>query len=170
MNKRKLNSEIVRRLRSEKQNLVINAIYQLRKRVESAIYIPEIINLAYKTNNDEIRRELYQFLSDMKDASSVPFMIEALKNRQYQSIWNEIIAACWQSGLNFSGYLDTFIMIFLEEDYLIALEAFSVIEQSIIYLEESRIEKHKNYLISRLEEVKKEKKPLVKELINIMQH
>jgi len=170
MKKRKLNSEIVRRLKSEKQNLVITAIYHLRNRVESAIYIPEIINLAYKTNNDDIRRELYQFLSDMKDASGVPFIIEALKNRQYQPIWNEITAACWQSGLNFSGYLDTFIKIFLEEDYLIALEAFSVIEQSIIYLEESRIEKYKNDLISRLEEVKEEKKPLVKELISIMQH
>jgi hypothetical protein len=169
MEKRKLNSEIIRRLRSDKQNLVITAIYQLRNRVECAVYIPEIINLAHQSKNDEIKRELFLFLSDMKDASGIPYMIEALRNREYQSIWNEIIAACWQSGLNYSGYLETFIKIFLEEDYLTSLEAFSVIEQSIIYLEDSRIEQYRKDLISGIEEVKEEKKPLATELISIMQ-
>jgi hypothetical protein len=170
MKKRKLNSEIIRRLRSGKENLILTAIYHLRNRVESAVYIPEIIDLAHTIKNNEIRNELFLFLSDMKDASGIPYLIDAIRNREYQSIWNEIIAACWQSGLNFSGYLDTFIKIFLEEDYLTALEAFSVIEQSIIYLEDSRIEQYKNDLISGLEEVKEEKKPLATELINIMQH
>ncbi|KPK84323.1 MAG: hypothetical protein AMS27_10240 [Bacteroides sp. SM23_62_1] len=168
MEKRKLNSEIVKRLRSDKQNLVLTTIYQLRNKVWSAIYIPEIIDIACKTKDDEVRRELFLFLSDMKDASGIPYIIEALKDRQYRSIWNEIISACWQSGLNFSGYLDTFIQIFLKEDYLTSLEAFSVIEQSIHYLEDSRIEHYRNILMSALEEIKDEKKPLASELINIM--
>ncbi len=168
MENRKLNSEIVERIRSGKESLVIPTINNLRNRVQSAMYIPEIIHLLYKTKNDVIRRELSLFLADMKDASGIPYIIEALNDKQYQKIWHEIIATCWQSGLNFSGYLETFVDIFLEEDYLTALEAFSVIEQSIIYLEESRIQHYRNYLVSNLEGVKEEKKPLVTELINIM--
>ena len=168
MEKRKLNSEIVRHIRSDKENLVIPAIYYLRNKIQSAGYIPEVINLLYETKNDNIRRESYFFLADMKDASGIPFIIEALKNRQYQPIWHEIIATCWQSCLNFSGYLETFIEIFLEEDYLTALESFSVIEQSIIYLEDERREHYRNYLISNLEDIKEDKRPLAKELINIM--
>jgi len=168
MEKRKLDIEILKRIRSDKENLVIPAIYHLRNRIHSAMYIPEIINLLNETKNETIRRELSLFLCDMKDASGIPYIIEALKNRQYQGIWHEIISTCWQSGLNFSGYLETFIEIFLEEDYLTSLEAFSVIEQSIIYLEDSRIEQYRNYLISNIEGVKEEKKPLVTELINIM--
>lgn len=169
MEKKKLNSEILRRLRSDKENIVITAIYHLRNRVESAVYIPEIIHLAQTTNNNTIRSELFLFLSDMKDASGIPYLIEAITNREYKPIWNEIIAACWQSGLNFSGYIDTFIKIFLKEDYPTALEAFSVIEQSVVYLEDSKREQYKNDLISGIEEVKEEKKPLASELINIMQ-
>jgi len=168
MEKRKLNSEIVKRIRSDKESIVIPTVNHLRNRIQSAAYIPEIIDLLDKTKNDVIRKELTLFLADMKDASGIPYIIEALNNRQYEKIWHEIIATCWQSGLNFSGYLETFIDIFLEEDYLTSLEAFSVIEQSIIYLEESRIRHYRNYLVSNLEAVKEEKKPLVSELINIM--
>jgi hypothetical protein len=168
MEKRNLNTEIVRRLRSDKLSLVIPVLNHLRQSIHFAAYLPEVINLLHETHNDEIRRELTQFLSDIKDPGGIPQIIDALRNDRYKPIWNIITSACWQSGLNYSENLDTFIKIFLEEDYMTALEAFSVIEQSLPHLADQKLEHYRRQLAEGLEKVTKEKAPLVREMIRIM--
>jgi hypothetical protein len=168
MEKRKLNTEIVRRLRSDKLSLVVPVLNHLRKSIHPAAYLPEVINLLYKTHNEEIRRELSMFLCDIKDPGGIPHIIDALRNDQYRPIWNIITSACWQSGLNYSENLDTFIKILLEEDYMTALEAFSVIEQSLHHLEDQKLEHYRQQLAEGLEKVTEEKAPLVREMIKIM--
>lgn len=169
MEKKNLNSEIVRRLRSDKQSLVIPVLNHLRQSVHAAAYLPEVIHLLYETKNDETRRELSQFLCDITDPGCIPHIINALRDDRNKSIWNIIISACWQSGLNFSNNLDTFIGIFLKEDYMTALEAFSVIEQSMPYLEEKKRVYYRDQLVQGIDAVDKEKAPLVREMIKIME-
>jgi hypothetical protein len=168
--KKKFNNEIVRRLRSDKLNLVIPVLNHLRKSIHAAAYLPEVIHLLYETKNTETRRELSLFLSDIKDPDGIPHIIDALKDEQYKPVWNIIISACWQSSLNYSKVLDTFIGIFLKEDYLTSLEAFSVIEQSIPYLEEQKLGQYRKQLVTGLNKVDKDKAPLVREMIKIMEN
>jgi hypothetical protein len=168
MEKRKLNTEIVRRLRSDKLSLVIPVLNHLRQSTRSAAYLPEVINLLNETHNEEIRRELSQFLSNIKNPGAIPHIIDALRNDQYKPIWNIITSACWQSGLDYSENLDTFIKMLLDEDYMTALEAFSVIEQSLPNLEDIKLEHYRQHLTEGLGKVTKEKAPLVREIIRIM--
>jgi 3-methyladenine DNA glycosylase AlkC len=167
--KKKLNNEIVRRLRSDKLNLVIPVLNHLRQSIHAAAYLPEVIHLLNETKNTEIRRELSFFLSDIKDPEGIPHIIDALRDEQYKPVWNIIISSCWQSSLNYSKALDTFIGIFLKEDYLTSLEAFSVIEQSIPYLEEQKLGQYRKQLVTGLNKVDKDKAPLVREMIKIME-
>lgn len=169
MEKKKLNSEIVRRLRSDKQNLVIPVLNHLRKSIHPAAYLPEVIYLLLVTKNTETRQELSLFLNDIKDPDGIPHIIDALSDDQYKPIWNIIISACWQSSLDWSKNLDPFITIFLKEDYLTALEAFSVIEQSLPHLEEKKLVQYREKLIAGLNKVDKDKTPLVREMIKIME-
>lgn len=169
MEKHKLNNEIVRRLRSDKPGLVIPVLNHLRQSIHASAYLPEIINLLQETKNENTRRELSLFLSNFKDPGGIPDIIDALNNVRFKSIWNIIISACWQSGLNFSNNLDTFIKILLKEDYITSLEAFSVIEQSLPYLEEKKLGYFRKQLTEGLTEVDKEKAPLVREMIRIME-
>jgi thermostable 8-oxoguanine DNA glycosylase len=39
-----------------------------------------------------------------------------------------LVAACWESEINFSKYLSFFILLALDTDYLVSLEAITVIE------------------------------------------
>jgi hypothetical protein len=41
-----------------------------------------------------------------------------------------LVAACWQSGLDFSGHLRIFAKLFILSDYITSLEAFTVLEES----------------------------------------
>ena len=170
MESKKLNSEMVRRLRSDKHNLVIPVLNHLRKSIHASPYLPEVIHLLYETKNIEIRRELSQFLNDYKDPGGIPHILEALQDDQFKPVWNIIISACWQSGLDYSKNLDIFITIFLKEDYLTALEAFSVIEQSMPYLEEKKLGQYRETLIAGLNKVDSDKAPLVREMIKIMEN
>jgi hypothetical protein len=168
MEKKKPNNEIIRRIRSDKQVLVIPVLNHLRQSRYASGYIHELIHLLLETKNDEIRRELLLYLNDLKDPEVIPHLIDALCNDHFRPVWNIIISACWQSGMDYSKYLDTFILIFLKEDYLTSLEAFSVIEQSLPQLDIDMIRKYREQLTSGIQKVEKEKKPLVQELIKIM--
>ena len=168
MEQRKLNNEIIRRLRSDKAVMVIPVLNHLRQSVHVSAYLNEILNLLYRTSDDNTRREISLFLSDIKDPASIPPIIEALNNNSYKPVWNIITAACWQSGLDYSKNVDTFIRLLLEEDYMTALEAFSVIEQSFPHVEEKDLKSYRQKLIDGLKVVDKEKAPLVREMIKIM--
>jgi hypothetical protein len=169
MEKPKLNNEILRRLRSDKPGLVIPVLNHLRQSIHAAAYLPEVINLLHDTQNEETRREVSFFLNDFKDPGGIPNIIDALNNDRFKPVLNIITSACWQSGLDFSNNLDTFIRILLKEDYITSLEAFSVIEQSIPHLEEKKLGYYRKQLAEGLTQVDKEKAPLVREMIKIME-
>jgi hypothetical protein len=168
MEQRKLNNEIIKRLRSDRPGMVIPVLNHLRQSVHASNYLNEIFNLLNQTANEETRRELSLFLSDIKDPAAVPHLTAALNNQRYKPVWSIITAACWQSGLDYSDHIDTFIRLLLDEDYLTALEAFSVIEQSCHLLKENDLKRYRNKLIEGLKKVNEEKAPLVREMIKIM--
>jgi hypothetical protein len=168
MEQRKLNNEIIKRLRSDKPGMVIPVLNHLRQSVHASDYLYEIFNLLNQTNDSDTRRELSLFLSDIKDPTAIPQIIKVLNDNRYRPVWSIITAACWQSGLDYSKNLDTFIRLLLEEDYMTALEAFSVIEQSIHLLDEEKMKSYRQKLIEGLKVVDKEKAPLVSEMIKIM--
>lgn len=168
MEQHKLNNEIIRRLRSDKPGMVIPVLNHLRQSVHASDYLHEIFNLLSQTNDSNTRRELSLFLNDIKDPAAVPKTIAGLNDKRYRPVWSILTAACWQSGLDYSNNLDTFIRLLLEEEYMTALEAFSVIEQSLHLLEENKMKSYRQKLIEGLKEVDKEKAPLVTELIKIM--
>lgn len=54
--------------------------------------------------------------------------MRAIENDKYKSIRKEILTACWQNGLDFSAFLPVFIDFIIREDWEIAFEAFTVID------------------------------------------
>jgi hypothetical protein len=80
-----------------------------------------------------------------------------------------ILSAVWQSGMDYSKYMDLFIQLFLQGDYLVALESFTVIEQSIEHLSDRELDEERKNLLDGLDGVSEDKKPLARELVNLLQ-
>ena len=80
-----------------------------------------------------------------------------------------LISSCWQSGLNYSEYSADLAKVFLNGDYVTAIECLTVIEESVNDLSESV----KNEIIKMLEESPvsqiNEKQSLTLELISILE-
>jgi hypothetical protein len=79
-----------------------------------------------------------------------------------------MVAACWQSGLDFSMYLPAFIKIFVNGDYQAAIEAFSVIEESMENASDDMQKKCIKMLDDAADKVSQEKYLLFRELVKVV--
>ena len=120
-------SEIVRKLRSEVTFSVVEGLREFRKKgkIEELI---EVISLLNKTSDPEIFEEAKVLINELKIQAAVPHLVSFIEDNAYQDIHETLISACWQSGLDFSGYLPVFSRLVRESPYLIAFEALTVIE------------------------------------------
>ncbi len=163
----KLDPLIIRDLWSEDVTTVMKAIYRLRS-AGSIHYIPELMRLLNHTSAESVEKELIRLLADVKDRAAVPLITDGLKNPDLEAAQANLVSACWQSGLDYSHELKLFIRIFLEGDYRTALESFTVIEESILNLDREEIQDARKILLGGLKKISDEKKPLARELVNLL--
>ncbi len=164
----KLNSQLVKRLRSEDEMTVLKALGELRSKGNLA-YVPELLNVLNVSGSETVQRELVRFLADIREKAVIPYIIDSLRDPRLKTVHHSIISACWQSGIDYSAHLNLFIEIFLAADYMTSLESFSVIEQSLEHLTNEEITHKRELLLKGLDKVSEEKKPLASELVNLLQ-
>jgi hypothetical protein len=166
--KKKPDPEILKDLWSADDLLVLKTLRKLRTAGNST-YIPDLLSLLSRTRNEVIEKELIRFLADVKEQGVVPLVVEGLKKPALKAARAGILSAIWQSGLDYSSYMHFFIQLFLEGDYPVALESFTIIEQSIEHLSDQEIDKGRKNLLDSLDRVSEDKKPLARELVNLLQ-
>lgn len=80
-------------------------------------------------SSDETSKALVlEFLCNLKDSKSVLMVMDCLHQSRFQPIRREILTTIWNSPLNYSFYLQDFVRIAVENDYLDTLECLTVIE------------------------------------------
>ncbi len=148
--------------------VVLKTLHKLSK-AGNLTYVPDLLKLLSQTSSELIEKELIRFLADIKKQAVVPLVVAGLKKPGLKNARAGILTVIWQSGLDYSKHMDLFIQLFLEGDYLVALESFTVMEQSIEHLSDQEIEEKRNNLLDGLDRVSKDKKPLARELVNLLQ-
>lgn len=121
------------------------------------------------TGNQQIKELIAGFLNDLKDQSLCGEVVDEIKKEFTWPTRSMLIASCWQSGLNYSGYMGDFAEMFISGDYATALECFTVIESSSGHLSKA----DKNSLIRLLKDnaskVSGEKTALAMELLYFLE-
>jgi len=154
-------------LSSKDSQIVINTLQQV-KNSGSSVLIPELIDLLRKSDIHEVRDHLVSILNNLKYQSSVPELVQAIRQEDQSEMVSLLVAACWKNGLDYSQYIDDFIRVFLEYDYMTALDALTVIENATGSLDHAstrmRIDKLKSYM----DQTGEDKRMLIRELIHIL--
>lgn len=125
--KNEINPKIKQDLFSANTETVISAINST-KEVGNKLYIPLLFDLLNSKPEHEIEVEITKLLGTVKDKESVNTFMRAIENDNYKSIRKTILTACWQNGLDFSTFLPVFIDLIITEDWEIAFEAFTIID------------------------------------------
>lgn len=119
--------EILSNLKSADPELILETIEKVRESGNSLI-LAELIDLLHDTDLPEIKKSVLNLLSELKNKESIPAFIAAIKDEQYLSVRKDLVACCWQNGLNYNEYLPFFIDLVINEEFQVAFEAFTVIE------------------------------------------
>ena len=121
-----------------------------------------------KTNDFSIRKTITGFMNDLKDQSVCQEVIEEIRKQWKSDTISMLVSSCWQSGLNYSNFSLDLAKVFLEGDYITAIECLTVIEESVHNLSKATRAK----ILKMLEESPvtqiTEKKELMLELISIL--
>jgi hypothetical protein len=149
--------------------VITEAIDQLRqeKPFEGAV---GLLTAVYnKTDNMQVRKSISGFMNDLKDQSACEEVIKEIRKDWKPETISMLISSCWQSGLNYSEFSLDLAKVFLEGDYVTAIECLTVIEESVHELSKKR----KEEIIKLIEDNPfpgvNEKSTLTLELISILE-
>jgi hypothetical protein len=161
--------ELAEILNKGKNTVIAEAIESLRleKPFEGAISL--LADFYDKTADFSIRKSIAGFMNDLKDQSACEEVIVQIRKKWKSDTVSMLVSSCWESGLNYSEYSVDFARVFLDGDYVTAIECLTVIEESADELNEAS----KNEIIKMLEESQvlqiNEKQSLTLELISILE-
>jgi hypothetical protein len=157
----------ISQLESHNPAIIMIAIKEIRHHGNVRI-LPHLFSLMKPSTHEAIRESILMLIGEIKNQDAVPVIVSILKQADQGGDFPRLVAACWQSGLDFSGYIPVFIRIFVEGDYQEAVEAFSVIEESIMNADK-RIQKSCLQLLEKYSpRVSEEKYPLYRELVKVV--
>jgi len=125
-----------------------------------------LINLLIDSSNRDVREDVLLLLK--KEESAVELLVEAIENPRYLEYKNKLIAACWESGTDCSKYLPVFIAAAINESYVVALEAVTVIENMEGPFDEEELAQAKKDIAFVLKAKESEKHPLLNILREIL--
>ncbi|GET31757.1 hypothetical protein PbJCM13498_06200 [Prolixibacter bellariivorans] len=159
--------KILTNLQSEDSLMVIETIKELRETGNSS-YIPVLIELLHSTDNPEIRQKIIRLLAELKYSDAIPRIVEAIQDKKYASELKELVSVCWENGLDFSQYLSLFVDLVIESEFMVAFEAFTVIENMVGKIDDS----YKNEQVEKIKAAKEnattEKMSLLEDLERII--
>jgi hypothetical protein len=153
-------------LNSGNSKAIISTLEEIRKKGQISI-LPDIFELMLVTE-EEVFAKCTSLLCDLKTPDAKSLLLSALQDEKYFPIRNFLVSACWQNGMDYHEEIQLFAEIVLKDNYITAIEAFTLIENSIGELEDSAIIKLIDTLKLGLNSMEEEKKLLVTELINLI--
>jgi hypothetical protein len=130
--------------------------------------IPLLIELLHLSSDPEIKSKITDLFANLKESDAIPLIVEAIQNQKYSPELKELVACCWENGLDYSNYLTLFVDLLIDSEFLVAFEAYTVIVNMTAKIDQAKIDIE----IDRLEEAMKttsdQKKALMLDVIDFL--
>lgn len=156
-NKLKTDKKLLSGLNSQNVDVVKDAIKEIKTSTNSE-YLPFVINSLLEAKSESIRELLAEYIYDLKLESVKDHLITAINDPNNKSILSILVSSCWQNGISFKNHFELFTYLYINEDLIVAIEAYSVIEnllEDITLNEKDIIIKKLQKSIPEMDETKK---------------
>jgi len=124
--KNKVLNQIIKDFQSDDLDIVMKALKKVRDKGKTEILEP-LFNLFETTQEETIKAEIKNLFADIKDSYALEVIIEKLKSGS-DGLNEVLLFALWNSSLNAVDYIPEIVEIATSGNYMIALEALTVIE------------------------------------------
>lgn len=136
-------------LHSEDEKKVSKAVKSLESH-GNAHAIRSLAEALLKSKSEKNKSEIIELLSSLKDTSTIVEMIEVLTDEMFLPIRQQLLMTIWNMKVDFSNYIDDFVEIAVNGDFMEALDCLTIIENlEGPFMEENILECQlhlKNYL------------------------
>jgi len=160
------NQEIIKNLRSEKSNVILDTLQYISKEGNKDI-LDEVIKLLLTTSDTIIRDQIIKILENLRNQDCTPIVANAISNPENEEILAILVSSAWKSSLNFEDYVEIFTDTFIKSEFQPAFDALTVID-SFENLDLQKAEICIVKLNNAVEESKDDKQALFHELISII--
>jgi hypothetical protein len=167
MTAEKINPVIKEDLFAIETQTVISAIQKIKNRGNKR-YIPILFDILMAKPEIEVENEIKDLLATVKDKSAANSFIFAFRNKKYKSIWKLVLTTCWQNGLDFSNFTPIFIDLIIHEDWEIAFEAFTIIDNLEFLPNQEIINESVKKINTALKTADEQKSYLLNEILSIL--
>lgn len=158
---------ILRGLESTDSLKIIETLEELR--VSGHVSdIPVLIELLHLSQNPGIKTKITDLFANLKESDAIPLIIEAIQNQKYSPELKELIASCWENGLDYSNYLSLFVDLLIDNDFLIAFEAYTVIMNMTAQIDQAKIDIEIDKLEQASKNTPENKKVLMLDVIDFL--
>jgi len=154
-------------LQSGNRSAILAALREIRHTGSVAV-LPELFELLMDQEDQQIASEITGLLNDLKEQKAARVLVAAIDNPDYEQISSLLVAACWQNGLSYDQYTDTFVRMAIRGDYATAIEAFTVIEEAAGNLAQEERHRLAGMINDGLQAADEQKRILLKELIRVI--
>jgi hypothetical protein len=147
---------------------IVNAIEKIKKSGNIA-YLPDIFSIYWAGIDPSVKLSISNLITELKTEQGVSYIVDFLEDIDDENDLSYFTGACWQSVLDFSNFIDFFIKLAINGNYETSIEAFSVIENSCLNINDEDRKKKAAILKNSLSSIPDEKKPLIVELIHVIE-
>ena len=159
---------ILKDLGASDPKIVLDAIKRNRKDGNQKTF-KALLETLGKTDEPTVESAIIEFLFDLKDSSATPELIRVLEENSLEFYNSFLVAAFWQSKLDGSEHLSLFVRHAIKGDYMVCLEALTVIENFDSAFSESELQSCSLDLAEAIEEEKNsDKKALLENLKEVI--
>lgn len=154
--------DILKKLNSEDPEIWAEATGKIKSEGDLTI-IPDLLDLLTTEKNHLLTKEIINVLADIKDSGFIPLLMNRIKSVSQPIAKSLLLRVTWESSLDFSEYAEDFVKMLLEDDFIVALEAGTTLE-NLEYLDKKR----KTSLLSQLKQAQTtdEKQFLIGDILN----
>ena len=146
---------------------VIETLEDLRVSGKSAD-IPFLIELLHLTPDPEIKRKVTDLFANLKESDAIPLIVSAIQNQKYAPELKSLLASCWENGLDYSNYLNLFVDLLIESDFMVAFEAYTVILNMTAKIDQTKIDMEIDRLEVAMKTTDEQKKALILDVIDFL--
>lgn len=119
--------DILKKINSDDIAIRQEAIETIQKEGDLTI-VSDLFNLLLSGKNHRETTELINLLADIKENAFKELVINRIRTTHDTTAKSLLLRICWESSLDYSEYAGFFTDILLQDDFIAALEAATVLE------------------------------------------
>ena len=124
------NKEIIEKINSGDPGLIAEAVKEVQENGDLTIAQALLQNIE-KVTDPHLMTILVNLLADIKDNAFREILIQKIQTASAPQIKSELIRIVWESSLDYAPYLNVFLEMLQQEDFSVAFEASTAIENMV---------------------------------------